>query len=258
MVDPFRSAHLKIDRAKHHIEDLRRGVVGINTKDSYEVVIKADPQPGYNVHKFRLRRPIPFDWFSVVYGDAVSNLRAALDHAVYACAVIDGHIDPKFRACSFPFASNETFFNKELDKRVAIPKEIKTLLGTFCAYEAGHFGLWALNEMCNRDKHALITPVLMGFDHISVHVHADNEAAVEPPANPLWDSVKNQIDLFRTKGDPKYDFAVSLNIAFDRPRGIAGHPVDAMLYGFLAIVESIVATIKDEARRIRPSAFVLS
>jgi hypothetical protein len=70
--------------------------------------------------------------------------------------------------------------------------------------------------------------------------------------------VKNQIDLFRTKGDPKYDFAVSLNIAFDRPRGIAGHPVDAMLYGFLAIVESIVATIKDEARRIRPSAFVLS
>ena len=255
MADPFRSSRLKIDRAQHHIDDLHRGIVGINAEDSYEIVVEADSQPGYNVHIFRLRRPIPFDWFSVVSGDAVNNLRAALDHAVYACAVINGCIDPKFRACSFPFGSNEAFFNSEVEKRSAVPEKIKTLLRTFRAYEAGHLALWALNEVCNRDKHALITPVLIGFDHITVRLHPGSEGTIEPPANPLWDSVKNQIELFRTKTYPEYDFAISLGIGFDRPRGIAGHRVDAILNGFLAVVKSIVSAIEAEMRSLKPEAF---
>jgi hypothetical protein len=254
MSNPFSSAYLKIDRAKYHIDDLHRGIVGINSKDSYEVVIEADSQPGYNVHKFRLRRPIPFDWFSGVTGDAISNLRSALDHAMYACAIASGNVSPIIGTCNFPFARDESKFTNKVNGCTSVPEEIRTLLKTFRPYETGHFFLWALNHMRNWDEHSLITPVLMGFDHITVQFHAA-ESAIEPPTNPLWDNMKNQIDLFRTKADPKYNFTVSLGIGLDRPRGVAGHRVDAILNGFLAVVEAIVTRIEAETRRLFPAAF---
>jgi hypothetical protein len=95
----------------------------------------------------------------------------------------------------------------------------------------------------------------MAGSHITVRPHAGSESSVEPPANPFWDSTKNQIELFRTKADPKYDFGVSLGIGLDRPRGIAGHRVDALLNGFVSAVESIVNHIEAEMRNLKPGAF---
>ncbi|HUA84091.1 MAG TPA: hypothetical protein VMB85_09555 [Bryobacteraceae bacterium] len=249
MTDPLKSARLKIRRAEHHIEDLERRVIAFDSKDSYEIVIEADTEAGYKAHKFRLRRPEMIDECSLVTGDAVGNLRAALDHVIYACTIANGHTNPPIGACQFPFGGNDqTSFDAKVQGRAAfVPKQIQTLLREFRAYKGGSSELWALNEVCNRDKHALIISVLVGFNQLNVKY---SEGTILSPANPWWDSAKNQVELFRAKGDPKYDFSISIDVAFDRPDCIAGHRVTAVLRGFLAMVGSMVRTIEIEAGRI--------
>jgi hypothetical protein len=168
MSDPFRSARLKIDRAKHHIHELAALVIRFKAEHPHEVAVETDSEPGYKIHKFRFAKPVPYGSFSVVIGDAITNLRAALDHAIYACAIANGAAAESFAACNFPFSSDAAHFDSKVNGCKTVPEDIRTRLRTFRAYKGGHEALWALNNMCNRDKHALVTPILIGFESIRV------------------------------------------------------------------------------------------
>ena len=243
----FESSRLKIDRAKHHIHELSALILRFQTENAHEIVIEADPEPGYKVHKFRLTKPDLLPGFAVVIGDAINNMRAALDHAVYACALANGHSAPKFRTCSFPFGDNKATFDNAVNGCTAVPKHIQALLRKFEAYENGDIHLWYLNKMCNRDKHALITPVIVGWDALQIHVR---EGTIESPRNPFWDNSKAEIELFRTKTDPQYDFTISIDIALNSPNGASTNRADGLLNGLLWSVENVVGTIEREMARL--------
>jgi len=250
MSDPFRSAHLKIDRAKHHVEELNGRILRFQSEHPHEIIIEADPEPGYKVYKFRLTEPVPFADFSVLIGDALGNMRAALDHATYACAVINK--SPSFRTCNFPFGKDAAAFNRAVKRCSSVPNDIQTLLGTFQAHKDGNVMLWRMNKMCNGDKHASITPVLIGWENLQILVR---EGSIESPRNPFWNDAKAEIELFRTKTDPQYDLHISLAIALNSPEAIAPNRAQALLTGFVLGVEDIVSRIEAETRRLFPGAF---
>src|ERR1700733_6399310 len=167
MPDPFRSARLKIDRAKHHIHNLDVLSKQFRTQDSYEIIVEKNLESGYDLHKIRLLKPALLDECSILIGDAISKTRAAPDHMVYACAVAnisDKTVKLKFKTCSFPFGNDASTFNANANGCTSVPEKIRTLLRSFQAYQGGNTPLWALNVTCNWDKHALITPILVGFD----------------------------------------------------------------------------------------------
>jgi hypothetical protein len=62
--------------------------------------------------------------------------------------------------------------------------------------------------------------------------------------------VKDEINRFRTKADPKYDFTIALDVALDRPEPVAGIQAVSMLNGFVAVIESILMILETDARRI--------
>ncbi len=251
MSGPFRSSRLKLDRAKYHIHDLDVQITRFTHESLREIVIEPDPTPGYKVYKFRLLEPAPLDDFAVVTGDAVNNLRAALDNAVYSRAVLNGHASPRHKTCSFPFGPDKRNFLNAVKGCTSVPDSIRTCLESLRAYKdvkEGNVFLWALNDLCNRDKHALITPLLTGFEDSRVVIRA---GSIEPPTNRSWLYKRNEIELFRTNTDVEYDLHVSLAVAINEPDVLARKRLVPILERFATVVEAVLATLETEAKRIK-------
>lgn len=217
------------------------------------MVTEEDSEPGYKLHKFRLLEPVPYADFSFVIGDAVSNIRAALDHAVFCCAILNGNPDPKFRTCSFPFGNDPASFDNGVNGCTSVPEQIRACLRNFQAYKGGNTTLWAINYLCNRDKHALITPVLIGFED-SRFISAGR---VRPPRDPSWNTTEDQIEfeLFRTDEHAQYEYNFWLDIAFRSPEIQAGKRVIPTLNAFVDEVERVLVGLEAECRILFPDAF---
>jgi hypothetical protein len=75
--------------------------------DAYTVSREVDPETGYTVRRAKIKSPPP-DRISIVAGDAVQNLRTALDHAVFTMASRTGLVDRATESrLMFPIAGNE-------------------------------------------------------------------------------------------------------------------------------------------------------
>lgn len=129
----------------------------------------------------------------------------------------------------------------------SVPEEIRACLRNFQAYETGYRALWALNQMCNWDKHALIRATIIGLGDDRILL---TRGGVEPPKNPLWDYAKDEIELFRTNTNPEYDLRFTLEIAFDGPGLLAGKRIVPALNAFLDAVERVLLILEAEMRRL--------
>jgi len=210
----------------------------------HEIVIEADSEPGYKVHKARLTRAVPVS-FALIASDALMNLRAALDHIGYSIALAMGIAKPK--SYYFPFADTADRFAKDkriMDRCSQLPRQIQTVFVHCRPYRDGNTLLWALNEMRNRDSHAVVMPICI--DNHSIHVR--HSGGIESPGNPHWDHVKNEIELFRTQSDPMYKLSLALDIGFDGPEPLHREPMVQTLNIFVEIVEDILMRAERECR----------
>jgi hypothetical protein len=87
MKTSFREAYLKIDRANKHVNDLESYVREFAATDHYTILIEHDPNGGCDTLKLKSTQTIP-DEFLLVLGDALHNLRSALDYAMHAASTI--------------------------------------------------------------------------------------------------------------------------------------------------------------------------
>ncbi|MGZ3333663.1 MAG: hypothetical protein ACXU9O_16180 [Gemmatimonadaceae bacterium] len=79
------SAWLKINRGREHGEAVKKAVECWLRTDAYSISREVDPETGDTVRRAKIKEGPP-PRISVLIGDAVQNLRSALDHAVYALA----------------------------------------------------------------------------------------------------------------------------------------------------------------------------
>ena len=82
---------LKVKRAKQHIADLDRRIHLFFTgpPNPYPIVKETDSETGDLVFKLGKCVPIPED-FPLIIGDALQNLRTALDHLVWQLILSNG------------------------------------------------------------------------------------------------------------------------------------------------------------------------
>jgi hypothetical protein len=87
-------------RGKKHVSNFNKAVKIFEHKAAYAQVAEPDPEDSnFLLHKIKFK-PVP-SVVEDIASDAIYNLRAALDHAVYASAVVSGNTKPKHAA--FPF-----------------------------------------------------------------------------------------------------------------------------------------------------------
>src|SRR5580658_7083077 len=160
-MDHFKAARLKINRAKKHITDFDAARLAI--PDRYVSTIEIHPEHGGISIKYDL--PEEEDLLSglaVIAGDAIHNLRSALDYAWV------GTIERFFPGTSEPYAKfpiRET----EIDVRGAlngrgiefsVPNLFKRVVHDIKPYRGGNDGLYRLHCLDIADKHYLLIPVL--------------------------------------------------------------------------------------------------
>jgi hypothetical protein len=107
----FRGSRLKIERANKHIQELCSVVTAFFQTDPYRIDIENNPYRGLSQVRFQFTGALPSE-VPLIIGDAVHNLRSALDLAVCHAISLGGGNPSKYTR--FPFAEN-------LDKLVGPP-----------------------------------------------------------------------------------------------------------------------------------------
>jgi len=254
MPDPFESAHRKIARASKHFDDLEREVVAFLGEDPYRQVIEIDPDNAEQLlHKFKLvksfeDRPIP-----EIIGDIVSNLRAALDHAIYATAIMSGCQKPGFDTACFPFAGGADRFENTFKGRCKdVSTEMYPLLRSFQPYKGGNRLLAALQALRNADNHAVLTPFGTDFDRPFTSVKTIGYASMIVPEHSTWDRAKQEVIYLKTRTDTEVQYEINFQffVAFDNIEIIAGRSVLVELDAIGVEVERVVSAIQAESCRL--------
>jgi hypothetical protein len=154
----------KLKRADQHLQSLEEGIERWLSTDPYRVIDQLDPKTDENVVRFRRDTPVP-EFFSIVIGDCVYNLRSALDHLVYTLAArhyeaVTDNAPLAFgdiKKTQFPiFKTWDDFCRRGKGHIGCIDPRAQAIiygLQPCAAIEPKSTWLWLLNELSNVDKH---------------------------------------------------------------------------------------------------------
>jgi hypothetical protein len=235
MREPFRPAKLKIERANKHILDINAVLLKFLNSDFYGVSIDRNPRQG-TTHLSIDFDPLQFpsEETALIIGDALHNLRSALD-LVYYDVVAPGTATKWTR---FPIRDTAEELVAPL-KGALEQKQISQtvndlILDTIKPYKAGNMPLWALDDMNIRDKHQLLLPVLKLLKFDGIRLEDDNGVSINEKfyvgdksmrirlQEPGGDEYSPDIDRNVTVKDKGYAAAA---IFFDLGVPLQGEPV---------------------------------
>lgn len=152
---------LKVTRAKHHIRDLEGLIETFISDNPHRVVIQEDPEGGVTVGSV-FDRPLPNDVATII-GDAVHNLRSALDHL--AGESLRAISETPDRNTAFPIYLREADFNGGVTSKLdRAPDQFVNFVKGLKPYKtcsdgtAGSMLLWSLSQLDNLDKHLVLLP----------------------------------------------------------------------------------------------------
>jgi hypothetical protein len=167
----FTGARLKIERADRHIRELEDAIAAFRSSDKHRFVFEKDPVTNAAKASHESSAEV-LKTISLITGDVVHNLRAALDHLMFEVVTsLDPTVDPDI--IKFPISNNENAIKTALEK-AEIKSAISTPLGTKIArvilneikpYGALDNAICAVSKLDNIDKHRL---VLATFGEVAV------------------------------------------------------------------------------------------
>ena len=80
-----RAPYLKLERAKHHINDLNRCIESFLAEKPFKLMVEVRADACELALRTQVKKAIPAE-FSLIIGDAIHNMRSALDVTLYPMA----------------------------------------------------------------------------------------------------------------------------------------------------------------------------
>lgn len=243
----FYGPHLKAERAKQHIAELKAVFEGYVRVNEEALRPKDDPLQGRGFHiggNFPEHTP-------TILGDALHNLRAALDHAY--CLLVEAADGTLNRHSKFPFTEKGT--RQDLEGSVKghaesgnAPSEaiIAVIFDEIQPYPGGKGeDLIKLHVLDIADKHTVLLPTqqhtqiegmrfISGSSIAGITLITHNAPAVEGGVGAGL--------------DPKYDNKATFEICFGNGQPFEGQPVLPILDGLAARVDETLLLLEQRAK----------
>jgi hypothetical protein len=157
----FHQARLKIKRADHHIDKLEARIMALYGTDHSNV--KVDPKNGEETLIHDFSDPAFFEDAALILGDAIHNLKCALDYTWLetitrmAPTLVDDRA--KFPARKVDELKG-WMESKGARVHTVSPALYRFMLDVIAAHTGWEWAILPLHRMNNRDKHRLLLPVL--------------------------------------------------------------------------------------------------
>jgi hypothetical protein len=242
----FRCSCLKIERANKHIADVNKLISAL--PKSHVSTVELNPNPPGNEaikHDIRNRDKI-VDNLALIIGDAVHNLKCALDYA-WIGALERFVPDALGNFAKFPvFSTRYKLENALVGRKIntAAPKLYKRIVCDIQPYHGGNDSIWAVHRLDILDKHRLLVPVIEFVSITGIEVENERgeierggftwataqKAPFYIPIPPQW-HVKNKGQL-------------TIGIAFDEGTPSDGMDVADMLATYSIQVLNVVQVLE--------------
>lgn len=151
----------KLDRAKHHFDELNNRVgawTNLDTKPPIRYGKKFDAKLNRFTFHVESVEELPVEW-SLIAGDALTNFRAALDYLAQDLVGrgSEGHLKGTSRP-KFPVCMHVNEFGNDVEEKLpGITEEHRTIIKGYQPYEWGDdrnsHPFHLLTKFVNRDKH---------------------------------------------------------------------------------------------------------
>src|SRR5712664_2235925 len=157
----FKGPRSKIERAKQHISDLHARISDFQASDFYGFVADKHPKTGDDIFHFKETKALPKEDLALITGDALHNLKGALDIAVNE--VIFSRLGRYDDFARFPFRKTRDELVTAIKGGLiyqASKAVADLIVDSVKPYKGGNDALWSLHELNILDKHRLLLPVL--------------------------------------------------------------------------------------------------
>ena len=157
-----RAVRAKLDRTLAHLEHLDGEYGPWTDRHPYSIVKQAQPKPQVWEYGIRFTEPVPVEW-GVILGEAIHNLRSALDHCVYLLTVARLGRKPNYKTGLPIYKTEREFIDKGGQRQIAeLTNTAQTYIKTLQPYPRRdarlNRDLLSLNMLWNQDKHRLVEP----------------------------------------------------------------------------------------------------
>lgn len=253
------SGAVKLARAAELLNELRGEIVAFHASTPYKLSAEKEAGTGDHVVRVQILDTPPMRWGALI-GDAIHNLRSALDLLVWQLVLHNGSTPGKKN--SFPVFDHENDFLSgyaaQLNGTAAsVAQRIKGI----APFEKGNATLWLLHRLDITDKHRVLLPAYSSVGttiiDMSVGIRGAAEWTKDVPPMPIglnWATpscpVRDGEELWRVRADaldkvdlnPQFTFTVAL--APGTPVKL-GTPVVELLDGFSKEVTRVVETFPE-------------
>lgn len=168
----------KVKRAEKHIEDFKARLGIFMASEPYSLRIDFDAKAANPTVHILKADPIPPELLAIA-GDAIHNLRSALDHLAYALVHANGQVPTQ--KTEFPIldgpittAKLKTRFAAKVE---GMRKEVIDSIRGIKPYQGGNNALWRIHRLDVIDKHKMLVAGLGNITTVNGY----------PPIGDQWD-----------------------------------------------------------------------
>lgn len=245
---PFRNARLKIKRAYKYIDDFNDAAQSFINSGICRLNVERDSQSGDYLLKVEWTKTPPEE-LPLILGDAIHNLRAALDYAW--CDVITGVGEETDEHTRFRIFNDRRHLVTALEtgKVKNAPGIIDAMADTVKAYRAGNGPLLALHNLDITDKHELIIPT---FNVAALNGFTAFTVTPDGTPNNLIGDCSVQIGdggaLIFARGPEDFHIqnpgSPAFNVVFRSGQPFEGKPIVPMLHQFAQLVTDVLDALE--------------
>lgn len=245
----------KLERAEVHIQRLSQQITAFTDRQPYSVRVSAnaDPTHGKIGRLIAVKNPScdePDINLVLLAGEALYQLRSALDHVVHQLVILNGqgHMLPASRRHQFPiFETSQGYQTRARAMIAGVSAAVAEVIESEQPYNKHKDNpkrdpLWILQDLNNTDKHRLVPINVVGIGEVRGYDSKGHLFSLGSPDIALED---NEIFWSFTLPDGRYDdirAEVDCAIAFQQAMEIGGNTVsmDTVLWHITLRIQRLI------------------